>query len=359
MTDVRSDAPRLTISLNLVDDMRLEKRASFKTSEDRVAFLDAIKNAREQVAKGVLNPTLEIPQPVNAQSLGLVASKFDSSAVLIGSTLLDVMTILHEIGQQMRQTAKDSRAVSRDAEVDKLREAADQIRKGAIFALASGITSGAMTIGGGLMSGIGAAKGANTAMKGIQAADAAKPDMSQMLKNLQSGQQPGTSSTSSVGSGDVQLGRPRANAMSQSSGSQLPGSSAPTATDTRTGQVQKQGLLSKLHDKLLDSKSTEVAIQSKSIDASSTLGNMQMQRWQATGQMLSGAGQIVGAALDSISKFMDAYRAELEADAKMYGYQSQEQDEIVQKMLELMRDVRQKLGEIEQAQSQVQSKIWS
>jgi hypothetical protein len=360
MTGISGDGPRLTLSLNQVDDLRLENRALFKTSEDRVAFLDAIKNAREQVAKGVLNPTLEIPQPVNAQSLGLAAGKLDNSAILVGSTLLDVMTILHELGQQMRQSAKDSRAVAREAEVDKLQEAASKIRQGAMFALASGITSGVMTIGGGLMSGIGAAKGANTAIKGIQSANAAKVDMSQTLKNLQVGQQqPGTTPTSNLASGDIQVGRARSNTITQAPGNQLPGSSAPTVADTRTGQVQKQGLLSQLRDKLLDSKATQVAIQSKSVDVSSQLGNMQMQKWQAAGQIMSGSGQVAGAVLDSQSKMMDARRAELEAESKGFGYQAQEADEIVQKMLELMRDVRQKFGEIEQARSQVQSKIWS
>jgi hypothetical protein len=398
MTGISGDAPRLTVTLNQVDDLRLENRALFKTSEDRVAFLDAIKNAREQVAKGVLNPTLDIPRPVNAQSLGLVAGKLDSSAILVGSTLLDVMTILHEIGQEQRKVAKMSRAVSREAEVDKLQEAASKIRQGAMFALASGIASGVMTIGGGLMTGVGAAKGGYTTLKGIQSANAAKVDMSQTLKNLQSGQQQvGGSNLSSgnVGSGNVgsnvggssniQIGSNRTPITNQvpsnQSGNNVPGtnqsgnvgssgnvssnqsssnSGAPqTVSDTRTGQSQKQSLLANLRDKLLSSKASEAAIQSKSIEASSTLGNTQMEGWRAAGTIMNGMGQIAGSVLDSQSKMMDARRAELEAEAKMFGYQSQEADEVVQKMLELMRDVRQKLGEIEQAQSQVQSKIWS
>lgn len=369
---ISGDAPRITISLAQVDDLNLESRASFKTAEDRVAFLDAIKNAREEQAKGVLNPTLEIPQPRNAQSLGLLAGKLDSSAIFVGSTLLDVMTILHEIGQQMRQAGKEARAVAREAEVDKLKEAADKIRQGAMFALASGITSGVMTIGGGLMSGIGAAKGANTAMKGIQAAKVTAPTTQNLTSptgttgttgptttptTLTQTQQTPQTTTTQQG---TQQGTTQGTTPGTTSQTGTPQTtSQPTATDSRTGQAQKQSMLSQLRDKLLDSKSTKVAMQSGSVDASTTLGNMQMQKWQAAGQIMQGSGQVAGAALDSQAKFADAERADLEAESKTFGYEAQEKDEIVQKMLELMRDVRQKLGEIEQAQSQVQSKIWS
>ena len=405
MTGISGDGPRLTINLAQVDDLNLEKRAYFKTPEDRVAFLDAIKNAREQVAKGILNPTLEIPQPSNARSLGIVADKFDSSAILVGGTLLDVMTILHDLGQQLRQTAKDSRAVAREAEVDKLEAAASKIREGAMVALAAGVVGGAFTIAGGVMSGVGAAKSGFTAYKGAAAGNVANTQLTQNLTGTNptgtgltgtgTGTGTGTTPTSQIQIGShrggvgptptsqIQIGGHRAGPIGTTTPTGTQGTSGPggtggtggtptgtgttgpgsntgtpqTVAETRTGQVQKQGMLADLRDKLLSSKASGMAEQNPGL--ANALATSQLEAWKAGSMVLSGMGQMASAGLDAAGKMKDADRAMLEAEAKGYGYAAQNADEIVQKMLELMRDVRQKLGEIEQAQSQVQSKIWS
>jgi hypothetical protein len=81
--------------------------------------------------------------------------------------------------------------------------------------------------------------------------------------------------------------------------------------------------------------------------------------WQAGGQTLSGAGEMISAGMQYASKKEEAMRSELEAQATEHQYKAQNADEIVQNMRDFIKEVRQVLGEILQAQSQIESKVWS
>jgi DNA repair exonuclease SbcCD ATPase subunit len=76
-------------------------------------------------------------------------------------------------------------------------------------------------------------------------------------------------------------------------------------------------------------------------------------------QQVLGAGEIIAAGFEYASKQEAARQAELDALAKRHAEAAQNANEVVQSMRDMIEDVRQKLGEILQAQSQVESKIWS
>jgi hypothetical protein len=287
-----------TISLNYysVQGLNLESRAQFATEEDRQVFLDAIKNARAQEAEGNFNSTLEFPMPLNAEALGLLPGKLTAAGEVFADTLLDMMVILHQAGQVMKKVGKEVREAERDSQVDSLMDAAQKIRDAAMMAFAAGLASGIATMGSGIMGLVGS----GAALK--KTAEAGKI-----------------------------VANPK-------------GEITAMGFDPKTGYTTKANL----------SPTQQSQIQALNSRADALRG-----MWQAGGQTLSGAGEMISAGLQYASKKEEAMRAELEAQATEHQYKAQNADEIVQNMRDFIKEVRQVLGEILQAQSQIESKVWS
>lgn len=290
-----------TISLNYyaVQGLNLESRAKFATEADRQVFLDAIQNARAQEAQGNFNNTLEFPMPLNADELGLLPGKLTEAGEVFADTLLDLMTIMHQAGQVMKKVGKEVREAERDSQVDSLMDAAQKIRDAAMMAFAAGLASGIATMGSGIMGLVGS----GAAMK--KTAEAAKIVSNPADKTL-----------------------------------------------TGIGFDPKSGYTHKYTGNLSQTQTSQIQTLNSRADA---LRGM----WQAGGQTLSGAGEMISAGLQYASKQKEAERAELEAQATAHQYAAQNADEIVQQARDLLKDVRQILSEILQAQSQVESKVWS
>ncbi len=290
-----------TISLNYysVQGLNLESRAQFATEEDRQVFLDAIKNARTQEAEGNFNSTLEFPMPLNAEALGLLPGKLTEAGEVFADTLLDMMVILHQAGQVMKKVGKEVREAERDSQVDSLMDAAQKIRDAAMMAFAAGLASGIATMGSGIMGLVGS----GAALK--KTAEAGKIVANPAEKNV-----------------------------------------------TGIGYDPKSGYSYKTQGNLSPTQQSQIQSLNSRADA---LRGM----WQAGGQTLSGAGEMVSAGLQYASKKEEALRAELEAQATEHQYKAQNADEIVQNMRDFIKEVRQVLGEILQAQSQIESKVWS
>jgi len=98
-----------------------------------------------------------------------------------------------------------------------------------------------------------------------------------------------------------------------------------------------------------------------STDASFQAAKVTADRRTAWGQGVSGvvggAGAITQAVFDRQAGKADAARAGLEADAKAYESNVQEANEIMQQMLSVMQDIREKLGAIEQSQAEAKRGI--
>ena len=73
---------------------------------------------------------------------------------------------------------------------------------------------------------------------------------------------------------------------------------------------------------------------------------------QGAGSMVSSIGSVAGAFKEQAASENDAKRAEYEAAAKVYDQNVQQANDLMQQMLEIIRDMRDKFGAIDQARSE-------
>ena len=73
---------------------------------------------------------------------------------------------------------------------------------------------------------------------------------------------------------------------------------------------------------------------------------------QGTGNMVSGTGTIAAAFAEQNAAEHDASKAELEADARVHEQGAQHANDLMQQMMDVIRDVREKLGAIDQARTE-------
>ena len=73
---------------------------------------------------------------------------------------------------------------------------------------------------------------------------------------------------------------------------------------------------------------------------------------QGSGNMLSGAGTVAAAFPEQAAAEHDAVKAELEADARVHEQGAQHANDLMQQMMDVIRDVREKLGAIDQARTE-------
>jgi hypothetical protein len=89
--------------------------------------------------------------------------------------------------------------------------------------------------------------------------------------------------------------------------------------------------------------------------AGSSFGKGQVEAGALTGtgtglgQAMSGIGSIANASMELKAAGHDAKKAELEATAKVHESASQQANDMMQQMMDVIRDVREKLGSIEQS----------
>lgn len=347
------------IDLSQVESLDLKSKAQFATEADRQVFLDAVSNARELEKQGILNPILEIPKPVNAEMIGLTVDALETLSGAFSDMIGDVMKALHELGVQMRQAAKSQRGAEREQEQQKLLDAANKIREAAAWALAAGVVSGVMAIGSAGITAVGAARAGYTASQGgAGAADG--PDIAAPKSKVAAGVDGSdapvvTRSRSNAVSGDAErpvLTRTRSNAVSGES-------NRPQLTSDAPDTGKSPSKLSQLKEKILRSKESDLAGTMASPDGAAYLAQVQNARYTAANQGLEGLSTIIKSALEYQSKQAEADQQVLQAQARKEGYDVEDANEIVQNTLGMIRDVQQKLGEILQAGSQIESKIWN
>jgi hypothetical protein len=73
---------------------------------------------------------------------------------------------------------------------------------------------------------------------------------------------------------------------------------------------------------------------------------------QGTGSIFSGIGTIASAGKEQDAAKHDAKRSELESDARVHEQSVQQANDLMQQMMDVIRDVREKLGAIDQARSE-------
>lgn len=154
-----------TISYEQLTSLDLEKTARFDNATDRANFQNAVDWLKEQHAAGVANPKAPIPMPVNADDIGLAEKGLTALFGFMDDAILGAMKTMHELGILMRETQQKTRQATAESEVASQNASAAKIRESANFALASGIVSATLQIGGGLMSLHGATKSLKMSME--------------------------------------------------------------------------------------------------------------------------------------------------------------------------------------------------
>lgn len=118
------------------------------------------------------------------------------------------------------------------------------------------------------------------------------------------------------------------------------------------GQVNEKGV----H---VDPK-TEVAIDLKIVEASKLQGNWGTglsSTAQSAGGIFSSVGSMIGAGREQAAAEHDAKKSELESDARVHEQSVQQANELMQQMMDVIRDVREKLGAIDQARTETNRSI--
>jgi len=229
----------------------------------------------------------------DAGATGDRLGEYDMSGL---STVYDIMTLLHQLNTEQRKGAREGKMAATEMQNQKLLEAADDIRKGAIIALVTGVVSGAISIGAAAMSGIGAAKGLS-ALKG------AKSELNVMTSSLKS--------TKDVSKG-VTIGSERT-----------------IAANTKKFDVAKASVA----------------------DKSAYAQNIGML-WSARGQGMQGIGQIINSAGQFGNSMYQADQKEDEADAQIFAALGEREGDFVQAMKDAQAKIMEILGSIESANNE-------
>ena len=213
----------------------------------------------------------------------------------VNADIYSFMALFAKLAQSMRDTARTQRTAEMQAQVTALQGAANQMREAAASRFTAAIVQGSMQIAGGL------------AQIGMSAGS-----MNSALKSAKLGQQgQGMIDAAKMGKMDIGPEKMGANQMAQlkSAGQAL----------NRESMVQSQ--------------------------RSSMLQNTA----QATGGIAGGIGGIAGAFFTKDADLADAKKAELEAQAKVHDTGVQHANDMMQQMMDVIRDVRDKMQSIQQA----------
>lgn len=225
--------------------------------------------------------------------------------VLPSDTPVDIyaaMALMQKLAQEMRNANREVRTAELQASVTSLMDAAQQMKDAAALRLASGIVSGALQVAGGALQ-VGA--GAFSMVQGGRAA-AAQAKAEPMANQAKFG----------VGDDGAKL-----------------------------------------------SRADRLDLQNKADGFNQTAGSLTRQANMADAvgkggsQIGGGVGQIVSSILEHQAALKDAKKAELEAQSKKHDAAYQGANEMMQQMLDVIRDIREKLQSIDQARVETNKTI--
>ena len=254
---------------------------------------------------------------------------FQVSQTQVTADIYDFMQVFQQVAQQMRSSARVQRTSEMQAQVTSLQGAAQEMRaaaaerfKAALTQAITQIVSGAVQVG---MAGFSAFKSA----QGMKA-DSAKA----------------------------------AESSSANSSTAKAGDSTTMRLDNFLDDAPTMKLNDFLHepqsmrlDNFLDDTPPmklseflgESAAQPTQINTAAVVGKLVSDSIQGTASIINGIGAIPAAIFTQRAAEMDANKANLETEAKMHENAQQQANETMQQMMDVIRDVREKLQSIEQA----------
>ena len=230
-----------------------------------------------------------------------VDRQFAASQELVSADIFTFMALFQKLAQEMRNANREVRTAEIEGQITELQNAAGEMRKAASMRFAAAVTEGAMQIAGGVLQGVSStialADGAKSFSKGQQ--QLALDQKANMAKQIKSG------------SSDVGVQR-------------------------HANQIKN-----------------DLQIQSKAAGLDASLSGRKadygIQMGQALGSITSGLGGVISAGMRLEAENADASRAEAEARSKEHEIEVQHANDIMQQMMEIIRDVRSKLESINQA----------
>jgi hypothetical protein len=202
------------------------------------------------------------------------------------------MALFQKLAQEMRNTARTQRTAESQAQITSLQNAAEKMKDAAAQRLTAAIVQGAMQIAGGLLqAGLSAASATQTIKGAKMEADG--------TKNL-----------------------------------------------AQIDQMGTKGMLSASSKTALSNGATDQVAAGKALGAQGTL---YAGLGQASSGITGGLGGIIGASFTHKADLADAEKMNLETQAKVQETAVQHANDMMQQMMDVIRDVRDKLQSIQQS----------
>lgn len=236
------------------------------------------------------NPLDGMPEPgdidrTHAEGAAARLGMLDSDQVT--ADIYTFMALFQKLAQQMRNTAREQRGAELQEQVSALQNAAEKMKDAAQQRFAAAMIQGAFQIAGGAMQ-IGSAMYAGSQMMGTRGQKQLEADFSKAQNSAYGGQQK---------------------------------------------QMHLDALQGSL-DKI-------------------TAANASATKWNAIGQasggIAGGMGSMIAAGFSREADFKEAEKAKLEVQAKQHEAASQNANDMMQQMMDIIRDVRDKLASIQQS----------
>ncbi|HEX7750344.1 MAG TPA: type III secretion system translocon subunit SctB [Bordetella sp.] len=255
------------------------------------------------------------------------------NAQTVSTDIYSVMALIQKLAQEQRNTARTLRDSNMEQQVTQLKSAADEIRNaaqdrfvGAVVQSAMQIGSGVASIGAGVASAVQAGKAASMDDSGLKQQEQKIESMKDQSKDF------ANKSTKELES------------LAKNPFVEPEELSRQAALDKgKLDQMDKDILV--LQKKTAgDQKTFDMAQGNllKSADRASQFG-------QGASGVLNGIGGMVHASQERAAALHDAQKSERETEAKVFETRSQQANDFMQQMMDVIRDVRDKLSAIEQS----------
>ncbi len=266
-----------------------------------------------------------------------------------------IMALAHKMGVEMKKSGKEQRLATLEGQISALKNAADSVRDAAekVFqaAIISGsvqIGVGALQVGGGVAGGVKAAKAAK-AMKAAKPANAAnKTEVNTATTKVDTPTTKVDTATTKVNTGGPQGPKVQAHKVEAHKGDTGPEIEAPdgkTANNSTSANVQK-------NPQSGSSESAKTVADSLNAQSQS-INNISM----GIGPAGTGMGQIFSAQSQKEGSEHEAVQKEHEADASRIGAVRDTDQEHIQNLQELLKDIRDRLAAMEESDHQTHKSI--
>lgn len=265
----------------------LQDTGSLQAAKPNEALSQMLSSAASNPAAGLKTPA-ELDKKMAAEASDSLGKMGGAD---VTADIYSFMALFQQIAQGMRNTARMDRTTALQGQVSAMQSAADQMKATAALRFAAGVVSGSMQIAGGLAQvGMSSASMANS-VKGANMDAAGK----NTIAGAELGSQKGMGATQQF---DMKT-------MGNNQVAQGAGFSAAGAKQTALGQ--------------------------------------------AAGGIAGGIGGVVSSGLNYGADLSDAKKAKLDIEAKVQETAVQHANDMMQQMMDAIRDVKDKLQSIQQA----------